>query len=153
MALIITLILLGLALLLLEFLVIPGFGVTGILGFAALLGGVILAYVNYNVMTGHIVLGGTLAVSALFVWLTLRAKTWKKFTLHENITAQAIDSAEERGLSVGLEGTTLTRLAPMGTAVFNGIETEVATLDGIINAQQTIVIIKIEGAKVIVKSK
>jgi len=153
MALIITLIALGLVLLLLELFIIPGFGITGILGFASLAGGVVMAYVSYGVMTGHIVLVGALVISGLIVWLLLRSRTLDRLALHENITAQAIDSAEEKGLIIGMQGIAVTRLAPMGTVKFDEIETEAVAFEGIIDAQQQVVIIKIEGAKVIVKTK
>jgi len=152
MGLIITLIALGIILLLVELMLIPGFGVTGILGIVSLVSGVVLAYMWRGAMVGHIMLGCTLAASALLLWYALQPKTWKRLTLHENITAQAVETPQQKGLETGMQGVAVTRLAPMGTVRINGVETEATSHDNIIDPMQKVEIIKIDGAKIIVKT-
>jgi membrane-bound ClpP family serine protease len=152
MGLIITLIILGTILLLIELLIIPGFGVTGILGILSLVGGVVMAYYNHGNGVGHLTLASAVVICGVLTGFALRPKTWKRLSLNENITAQAITTAEERGLSVGMQGVSITRLAPMGTVKINHTQTEAVTFDGIINPAQKVEIVKIEGAKVIVKT-
>jgi membrane-bound ClpP family serine protease len=152
MALIITLILLGAVLLLIELLIIPGFGVTGILGVLSLAGGVVMAYYRYHNGTEHVVLAGAIIICILFSWYALRPKTWKKLSLHSAITSQAVDTAAERGLAIGMRGTAITRLAPAGTVKINNVQIEAFTFEGIINPAQAVEIVKLEGAKVIVKT-
>ena len=151
MALIITLIVVGFILLLTELLVIPGFGITGILGILSLVGGIVLAYTSHNAVTGHITLAVTVALSAVFLYYALQPKTWNRLTLKENIDAQVDSSAESKGITVGMQGIALTRLAPMGKTRINEIEVEATAREGIINAQQKVEVVKIEGVKVIVK--
>jgi membrane-bound ClpP family serine protease len=151
MALIITLILLGIILLLVELLLIPGFGVAGVLGIAALAGGVAAAYYTRGATTGHIVLLCAMLFCGLLAWGALRSGTWRRIALHEDITARAIETAEDRGLSAGMQGVTVTRLAPMGIVKFGTIETEATAYEGIINPSQPVEIVKTDGTKVIVK--
>jgi membrane-bound ClpP family serine protease len=151
MALIITLILLGVVLLLTELLILPGFGVTGILGILSLVGGVVMAYYKYDNGTGHFVLAGTIVICILFAWYALRPKTWNRLSLTSAITSQAVDTASERGLNVGMQGVSVTRLAPVGKVKINNVQIEATSFEGIINAAQKVAIVKLDGAKVIVK--
>jgi membrane-bound ClpP family serine protease len=151
MALIITLILLGIVLLLLELLIIPGFGVTGILGILSMAGGVVMAYYRYDDYTGHIVLAGTVIIGILFACYALRPGTWKRLSLTSAITSQAVGAATECGLAAGMKGITITRLAPVGTVKINNVQIEATAFEGIINPSREIEIAKIDGAKVIVK--
>ncbi|MDR0694588.1 MAG: NfeD family protein [Prevotellaceae bacterium] len=153
MALIITLILLGVVLLLMELLIIPGFGITGILGILSLAGGVVMAYYKYDDGTGHIVLAGTIIICILFACYALRPKTWKRLSLTSAITSQAVGTAAERGLAVGMQGITVTRLAPVGTVKINSVQIEATSFEGIINPSQKVEIVKIDGAKVIVSRR
>ncbi|MDR3351389.1 MAG: hypothetical protein LBN98_07115 [Prevotellaceae bacterium] len=151
MALIITLILLGVVLLLTELLIIPGFGVTGILGILALVGGVVMGYHRYDDGTGHLVLAGTIVICIVFAWFALRPGTWKRLSLTSAITSQAVGTAAERGLAAGMEGVAITRLAPAGTVKINDVQIEATALEGIIRPAQRVRIVKVEGAKVTVK--
>ncbi|MDR2361721.1 MAG: hypothetical protein LBD91_03230 [Prevotellaceae bacterium] len=151
MALIITLIVLGMILLLVELLLIPGFGVAGILGIIALVGGVVMAYYTQGATTGHIILSSVILCGVLLLWYALRSNTWKRLTLHDNITAQALDKPENKGIHVGMKGVSITRLAPMGIALFDHIKIEATAREGIIHSSRPIEIVKIDGIKVIVK--
>jgi len=59
----------------------------------------------------------------------------------------------DKELAVGTEGQTISRLAPAGKAVFNGSTEEVFSQQEFIDENQPVVIIKIEGNKIIVKLK
>ncbi|MDR0728619.1 MAG: hypothetical protein LBF19_00625 [Prevotellaceae bacterium] len=153
MALIITLIVLGMILLLVELLLIPGFGIAGILGIIALVGGVIMAYYMRGAATGHIILSSVILCGALLLWYALRSNTWKRLTLHDNIAGQALDKPEDKGIHIGMKGVSITRLAPMGTALFDHVKIEATAYEGIINPSRPVEIVKIDGIKVIVKEK
>jgi membrane-bound ClpP family serine protease len=142
---------LGAVLLLAELMIIPGFGVTGILGILSLAGGVVMAYYRYDNSTGHIVLAGTVVICILFAWYALRPKTWKRLSLTSAITSQAVDTAAERGLAAGMQGVAITRLAPAGTVKVNNVQIEATTFEGIIDPAQKVEIVKTEGARVVVK--
>jgi membrane-bound ClpP family serine protease len=99
------------------------------------------------------VLAGTIVICILFAWYALRPKTWNRLSLTSAITSQAVDTATERGLATGMQGISITRLAPIGTVKINNVQIEATSFEGIINPAQPVEIVKLDGAKVIVKLK
>ena len=151
MGFIITLILVGLALLFAEILLIPGVGIAGILGLASLGGSCYYAFTQMSAMAGAIVTGvNVVLIIALTVWV-LRAKTWKKLTLNTNIESKAV-SSEASSVMVGDKGKTMTRLAPMGTARFGDTAVEVKALEGMIDPGVDVQVILIEDNKIYVET-
>lgn len=150
MGLVITLIIVGLLLLFAEILIIPGVGVAGILGLLSLAGSCVYAFLEIGNTAGIIV---TAVLSVLLVALTvyvLRAKTWKRVSLSTNIESKAV---AEVTVSVGDEGKTLTRLAPMGQALIGEDPVEVKALEGMIDPDMDIVVVMIDDNKIYVKLK
>ena len=150
MGLVITLIIVGLLLLFAEILIIPGVGVAGILGLLSLAGSCVYAFLEIGNTAGIIV---TAVLSVLLVALTvyvLRAKTWKRVSLSTNIESKAV---AEVTVSVGDEGKTLTRLAPMGQALIGEESVEVKALEGMIDPDMDIVVVMIDDNKIYVKLK
>lgn len=151
MALIITLIILGIVLIAIELLIIPGFGFAGILGLLSIVGAVILSFTTYGQVTGLIVLGSVILLLSLCTWLVLRSKTWRKLTLRESISSAVDILPSEKGLSAGTHGVTLSRLAPAGKARFGNTDTEVHSQEGIIPNGSKIEIARIEESKIFVR--
>ena len=149
-ALIITLILLGIICLVLELLVIPG-GIVGIIGFLMMVGGVIGAY-THGVMVGNVVALGTVAITVFSVVMMLRSKTWRKLMLKTNIDSK-VNEIDEEKIKVGMTGVAISRLAPMGKGKFDGETVEISSVHGFIDEKSEIVITKIEGNKIFVKLK
>ena len=58
LALVISLIIIGLVLLAIELLIIPGFGVTGILGIASLVGACFFAFYSFGYLFGVLITAG-----------------------------------------------------------------------------------------------
>src|SRR5574344_1605262 len=101
MSLIITLIIIGLILLAIEVLIIPGFGVAGILGLLALAGAAVLGFTMFDTTTGLIVLAAIILATSISTWLILRSKTWKRATLKEKISSRVDTNPEEKGITPG----------------------------------------------------
>ncbi len=152
--LIIILILLGILLFLIEFLLIPGVGVAGIIGAVLMIGGVILSYTYHGATVGNLVLGATFILSVISLVLVLKSKTWRKVMLDTKINSK-VHSIKKSGtkLNVGDTGTSITRLNPMGKIMVNGQYYEAQALNTLIDEESTIIIIKISGEKIIVKLK
>ncbi len=149
--LVIVLIVVGIALLLLEVLVIPGTGFAGIAGFGAIVAGVWVAYAHLGTSSGNIVLLVTIAVNVIAIWLGIRSKTWKKAALVSTIDGK-VNTMEQAGLKVGDVGKTISRCAPMGKAEFNGNFVEVDARTDFIDPNIDIEIIKIDNNKIYIKS-
>lgn len=149
---VVTLILIGLAFLLLEILVIPGTGVAGIVGFILLGIGVWQAYTYYGDVTGHWVLAGTILGTVAVLAYSLRAKTWRRVALKSKIRSR-VNIIDEEKLKPGDIGKSVSRLAPGGKAVFSKEYVEVRTMGEFIDQDVDIVIEKIEDHKIFVKPK
>lgn len=150
MGLLITLILVGLLLVLAEVFLIPGLGVTGILGLLSMAGSCWYAFHAFDNTTGCIVLAVVLVSLLVIFILMLRAKTWKRMTLDTNIDAKAVESAEEK-FYIGDRGRAITRLAPMGTVRFHAETCEAKALEGMIDPGTEVEIVLIEDNRIIVK--
>jgi membrane-bound ClpP family serine protease len=151
MGLIITLIAIGLLLIAIEVLIIPGIGIAGILGVLSLIGAVFVSFSMYGATTGLIILGAIIFILIIFTWVILRSNTWKKLTLNDSIKSKVNTTIEENSLTIGEIGTVTARLSPIGKVRFKSTEAEVKSLEGIINSGETVKIIKIEDNTIIVK--
>lgn len=147
---IIILILVGILMLLLEILVIPGSGVAGIIGFGLMIAGIWMAYSREGTQAGHITLAITLGVNLIGLLLALRSKTWKKAMLSTAIDSK-VRTIDPTQLNVGDKGKTISRCAPMGKATFNNKFFEVSAQSEFIDEDVEIEILRINGNKIIVK--
>ncbi|MFA7041548.1 MAG: NfeD family protein [Bacteroidales bacterium] len=150
MGLIITLIVLGLLLLIAEMTVIPGFGIAGILGLGSFIGAIVLAFIQFGNSIGFIVLFSSLIVCGILVFFVLRSKTWRKITLKKSIDEKATKSPSEQGITVGMEGISLTRLSPTGNGRFGDITVEVRSAQELIPPKTPIKVAYIEGLSIFV---
>lgn len=147
----ILLIILGLILLLLEILVIPGI-VVGILGVCLSLAGIASVYINQGVATGHLVLAGTVIVSIAMLYFAFRSGTWKKVSLNTSLEGK-VNTFNTNNISVGDTGIAISRLAPSGKAMINNNQYEVHSMEGFVAEESEIVVVKIKDNKIIIKSK
>jgi len=150
--LILTFILIGLIFMVLEVLVIPGFGFAGVIGFILVAIGVWQTYAAYGLMAGHLVLAGTFVMTVIILFLSLRSKTWKRLALSDEIDGK-VNVIDLEKVKPGAKGKTVSRLAPMGKALINGEYYEVSTDGDFIDQQTEVVITRIEHNKIIVKRK
>ena len=148
---IVFLIILGIVLLLIEFLIIPGITIAGIGGFLCLAAGIFAAYYGHGVQVGNITLVSTLFVVILSIILVLKTKTWKKVMLESNIDGVVEDIKHDAAFKVGDHGKTITRLAPIGKAMINDKTVEAKSITGFIDENTEIEIVKIQNTNVVVK--
>ncbi len=150
-AIIITIILIGIVGLVLEFLVIPG-GVVGIVSGLIIAGGIGLSYYYFGVTAGNITLVVTVVAILAGIVLLLRSRTWRKLMLNTQIDSK-VNEIDSSKIAVGQEGISISRLAPGGKAIFNGEQVEVTSARDFIDENCPIIILKIEGNKITVKLK
>lgn len=149
MGFVITLILVGIILIFVEILLIPGVGVAGVLGLLSMGGSCFYAFHEFGLTTGIIVaVVNAVLIIGLAIYV-LRAKTWKRMSLETNIDSKAVETAV---LSLGDKGKTLTRLAPMGSARFGDYVVEVKALEGMLDPEVPVEVVLIEDNKIYVKA-
>lgn len=150
--LIILLIFLGVVFLLLEVLVIPGTTVAGIIGFAMIFVGLWQSYASKGIMEGHITLGSTLVITAVTLYFSFKAGTWKRMALKTSIDSK-IDQLEGIIIKEGDLGSTVSRLAPSGKALINNEIVEVHTFGEFIDQEVEITVISVKDNKIFVTLK
>lgn len=144
------LIFIGLLLVIVELIFIPGTTIFGILG-ALLVGvGIYFTYENYGDATGTYVLIGSSLVGAGLLIYSLKAKTWKKFALTSQIKSKVKEGYAD-DLLAGMEGEAVSDLKPIGKGEFNNKAYEVTSQGEHVSAGSVITIIKIDRNKIIVK--
>ena len=148
---IIFLIILGIILLLVEFLIIPGITVAGIGGFLCIGAGIFAAYYGHGVQVGNITLFSTLGVIILTIAVVLKSRTWKKVMLDSNINGITGDIKHDANFKVGDRGRAITRLAPIGKAMINDKMVEAKSMTGFIDENTEIEIVKVQNTNVVVK--
>jgi membrane-bound ClpP family serine protease len=149
---IIVLIVLGILLLVAEIVVIPGFGFAGIAGGASIIIGIVMAY-NIGDTTGHLTVVAALVLSAIAMYFSLRAKTWKRLALNKSIDSVVDVSPALKNIQIGDEGITITRLSPTGKVRIKNVDVEARSVLEFIDHNTEIVVVKFEDSKVIVNKK
>jgi membrane-bound serine protease (ClpP class) len=153
----------GVALLLVEFFIIPGFGIAGILGILALLAALVMSVVGSGVTAeffmlaaGRILLSLLLALVASFVLLRFMPRTpiGRKLILETGLGAGLESgSAPESDLRwLGKRGRTTTPLHPAGIADIEGVRVDVVSEGELIESGTPIEVIRVDGNRVVVRS-
>jgi membrane-bound ClpP family serine protease len=94
---------------------------------------------------------GIIFFAFLAVTIIVGILVWKKFSLNTVIDSKV--NVVENCLNIGDEGVTISRLAPSGKARFENGDFEVHSANDFISENQKVIVIKIEGYKIIVKLK
>ena len=144
------LLILGILLLLLEIIFVPGTTIVGIGGVILLAIGIYLAYTSISFMAGHVSLASSIAIVFLSLVVLLKGQTWKRVALDDKLEGKGVEALDST-LAVGTKGKTISRLNPVGKAVFNDTIVEVSTNGDFLNEEVSVEIIKIEGNKIRVK--
>ncbi|MEW6470632.1 MAG: NfeD family protein [Bacteroidota bacterium] len=147
---IILLILIGLVLLVLEILFVPGM-VLGIISVMLMIVGVIFAYRDFGTTTGTLVLSGTAVATFGAVYWAFRSNVWKKLQVQSSMEGKANVLKVE--ILVGDTGRTISRLNPIGKAFIRSQQVEVQALDGFIDQDTEITVAKVQQNKIFVRQK
>ncbi|MBQ2510748.1 MAG: hypothetical protein II531_01155 [Bacteroidales bacterium] len=143
--LLIIVLLIGVILLALEIVALPG-GIAGVFGAGLIAFGVWMSYGLYGPRTGTIILLCAVALCILALVILLKAKTWKRFSLNEESDSRV--NQLEPTVAVGARGTTISRLAPTGKALIDGQPMEVHAVNKFIDPDRTIEVVAIEGYRI-----
>lgn len=143
---------LGLTLLITE-MVVPGFGVPGIIGILSLIFSVIVTIVAAPIY-GIFISIGIIAVSML-IFLMLRRwminkQIYNKIIL-EDVVGLEKPEYEDLDYFLGKEGITLTPLKPYGTVDFSGVRIETFSVGPYIPPKTTVRVVEVSNQKIIVQ--
>ena len=145
------LILLGLLLFIAELVLLPGLTLAALGSFCCLVAAVTWAFVEGGTAAGFITLGIVVVLLLILTALFLRPRTWNRFTLKTNIESRVQPLEIETQVEVGVQGTTLTRLAPMGKVQIGGRTFEAKSLDSYIDPRRQVTVIGYDNASIVVR--
>jgi membrane-bound serine protease (ClpP class) len=147
---VLTLILVGAALLLLET-ILPGF-IAGTLGVICLIAGVVMAYAVLGTRTGNVVLVGVLAGMIVGAWIWLRyfpeSRIARLFISQRVVGDLKVDKPE----LLDRVGVAQTNLRPSGIAVIDGKRVDVVTEGAMVERGRSVKVVAVEGMRVVVRA-
>ena len=155
----------GVILLMLELLVIPGFGIVGILGIVAIFSSLVLSLVGrfdlltlndlVNLAIAKVVVAfiGSMIFAIVFFKIFPRTSVGKQVILQESEAQEDgyVAQKMERGELIGQTGVTLTWLHPSGTAIFDEKRHDVVTEGECIEKDREVEVIDVEGMRIVVR--
>lgn len=149
---IVLLVLFGLLFLVAELVLLPGVSIGAVLSLVCYGSSIYLAYRDYGPVTGTLVVLVILALSLVATIISLRAKTWQRFSLKQKINSSSMPTTPGQELNVGDRGTTLSRLSPMGKIEVGGKIYEAKSLDAYVDPRREVEVVGFENFSVIVKT-
>lgn len=152
----------GLLMLLVEFLLIPGFGVAGVVGLVAI--AISIGFALYSAFIVQTVavssalafvfssIIASVALVVLAVRILPRTSFGRRLILDSSFKSEEgyVGSNENLDSLAGASGTTLTALRPAGTAEIKGYRVDVVSEGEFVPEQTEIKVIKVEGNRVVV---
>lgn len=144
------LLLLGLLFLVAEIVLLPGVTVAALLALVCDGSAVWLAFTQFGTTTGVIVLLVCLGLSLAVTIVSLRAKTWQRFSLRQEIRSSSAALPSET-VACGARGRTCSRLAPMGKVEIDGRLYEAKSTGAYIDPQTEVEVVGFENFSIIVK--
>jgi len=147
---IISLLLIGLALIIVELVFIPGTTVVGLLGLIFTVVGVVISYNHFGSDVGFYTLMGTVITTLVALFYSFRSGAWERFSLRSSIDSK-VNEGLTGHLKEGDEGVTMSALRPMGKGEFDGKTFEVKTLGQYLEEGRKIRITSIQSNQIIVE--
>lgn len=145
------LIIIGIILVVVEVILVPGTTLVGILGMLAIILGIYLGFEYFDQATGWWIMAGSSLIFALTVFYGFKSKTWEKFSLKGSIKSK-VNEGLTSALQPGDIGTTISVLRPVGKAEFNEKEYEVKSFGEYIESGTEIRIVKVEMNNIFVEA-
>jgi len=147
---IVSLIVIGLALIVIEMIFIPGTTIVGIIGLICLIAGLVMTFNNFGSAVGWLTTGGTAVLATGVFIYSFRSGAWKRFALKQSMNSK-VNESKPINVAVGDEGIALSTLRPMGKAEFNNQLFEVQSLGELVESESKIRIVKVEKRKIFVE--
>ncbi len=147
---ILSLLLIGLILIIVEIIFIPGTTVVGILGLIFSGVGIVVSYRHFGADVGLYILIATSVISISTLIYSFRSKSWTKFSL-KTANNGKVNEGMLDALAVGEKGTTISTLRPIGKAEFNNKQFEVRTSGDYVDTNTPIRIILIQSHQIFVE--
>lgn len=151
MGILIVLILLGILLLVVELVLLPGISVAGIGALLSLIAAATYGFLTYGLFGGSITVAIIAILAIAAVVISLRANTWRRLSLNATVDSTSTPTPQQQHVSIGTIGTALTRLAPMGKVQIDTLIIEAKAMDGYIDPKVAVEVIGFDNTSVVVR--
>lgn len=146
----------GLVLLLLEIFLIPGFGITGILGILLTVASIFLSFGISNWVTALYTVSASFAFVLAVVILSFRllpqSKWFRRVSLESAIVRTSAEPIAGK-VEPGAEGKALTDIRPQGIGVFAEAQYDVISESGYIPRGSPLRVTRVEAARLVVRAE
>ena len=150
---VLALMLIGFIFIIIEVLIIPGFGVAGVVGIIGMGVACYLAFTALSPLAGGVVTVSSLALIIAMFKLLPRTRMWQHMRL--SLTQNKADGYQvarpELQALTGKTGTAVTMLRPSGTALIDDLRYDVITDGEFIEKDQRIIVKHVDGNRIIVE--
>lgn len=147
---VIALVTIGLGMIILEVLFVPGTTFVGLVGLGATIFGIYLGFHYFGSTVGWWFTWGSVIIFTVMLYISFKNKTWDRFSLKESIDSK-VNEGLTVNLQVGEEGVALSALKPVGKAEFASGEYEVKTLGSYVDSGSRLKIVKIDTNNILVE--
>lgn len=147
---IVLLIILGMLFLVAELLLFPGLSIGGILAMVCYGGAIWYAFDALSVTAGIWTIVAVALLSLLSLIFSLRAKTWQRLALKQEIDSVSMPNPESE-VAIGAVGVSISRLSPMGKVEVNGKTFEAKSADVFIDQRSKVEVVGFDNFTLIVR--
>lgn len=147
---VILLLLLGVVLLIVEFMLIPGATIAGIGSVLAFGTAIYLSFQYWGTFSGFVSLAVVLIFVPVMLYLIFKGRAVKPMMLESDISGK-VETVDHNIVHVGDTGITIGRLVPIGNVKINGVTIEAKSKGIYIDPKTEVIVVKIEGNNVIVE--
>lgn len=132
---------------------VPG-AILGIIGGVVLLGGVVMAFVDFGPAGGSAALGTALLLVGLMLYVELailpKTRLGRRLFLQSSVTGTSQPAVAEASLVVGRPAEAVTTLAPTGYVMVDGKRYEAYSQSGLIDRGATLRVVGLDNFRLIV---
>ena len=149
--LVVTFVVLGIAFFVLEIFFLPGVSIGGVVGTLFIGAAIWYAFAKIGAVAGWVVVAVSVVALLLAVIYFIKGKPLDKMALNRELESD--NPYNMSNVTVGDEGRTLSRLAPMGKVLVNGEDYEAKVRNGFLDGGVEVVVVAVEGNVIVVEPK
>ncbi|MDH5250343.1 MAG: hypothetical protein OEW40_15205 [Cyclobacteriaceae bacterium] len=147
---ILSLLFIGLTLIIVELVFVPGTTVVGLLGLIFAIVGIVISYNQFGNEVGFYLLLAMLAATLGALFYSFRSGAWSRFSLKSSMDSK-VNEGIMTAVHIGDEGITVSTLRPIGKAEFNNKTFEVKTAGNYVERGEKVKITQIESHQIVVE--
>ncbi len=134
----------GIILIVVEIIFVPGTTIVGILGLACIIGGVWFGFSTFGKSIGWAIGATTFMTLILTVVIGFKSGTWNRFALNKSMDSRVNDH-KPITIKAGDEGIALSALRPIGNVEFGSNKMEVTTIGELVDTGSKVRVTHIVG--------